>query len=308
MTNSDSQRHGDTPRQGHHHGHDHTHSTTDFDWDALAVHLEHEAEVNRPVYEQAAAWIAERFRGARGVRRVLDIGSGPGVITCMLAAAFPDAEIVAVDGTPALLERTRARAERAGAGERVRTVVAEVPDGIGSLGEADLVWAANSLHHVGDQRAALTGLAGLLRPGGALALFEGGLPQRHLPRDFGIGMPGLEARLEVVAGEWFARMREELPGAKSEVEDWPALLTAAGLTPEPGRSFLLDLPAPLAPLGREMVLKVFTRYRSVYAERLAAEDVATLDRLLDARDPAGLAQRPDVFLLRARTLHLAHRA
>ncbi|MBT2397163.1 trans-aconitate 2-methyltransferase [Streptomyces sp. ISL-100] len=300
----------DSPSHSHSHNHTHNHGShhaTDFDWDALGTHLEHEAEVNRPVYEQAAAWIAERVRAPQGVRRVLDIGSGPGLITCMLADAFPDAEVVAVDGTPALLERARARAERSGLGERVRTLVAEVPDELGSLGEADLVWAANSLHHVGDQRAALTGFAGLLRPGGAVALFEGGLAPRHLPRDIGIGRPGLEARLEAVRSEWFAAMREALPGAKSEVEDWSALLAAAGLTPGGSRSFLLDLPAPLQAAARELVVETFARQREVFADRLAADDVATLERLLDARDPVGLAQRPDVFMLQARTLHIAHR-
>ncbi|OEJ24186.1 SAM-dependent methyltransferase [Streptomyces agglomeratus] len=299
----DTQGHDHT----HEHSHDHGHHGADFDWEALATHLEHEAEVNRPVYEQAAAWIAQT-RGERVVRRVLDIGSGPGLITCMLAEAFPDAEVVAVDSTPALLDRARARAERSGLGERVRTLVAEVPGELGSLGEADLVWAANSLHHVGDQRAALTGFAGLLRPGGTVALFEGGLSPRHLPRDIGIGRPGLEARLEVAWSERFTQMREELPGSKPEVEDWRALLTAAGLTPDGSRSFLLDLPAPLPDAARELVVETFARQREVFADRLTAQDVATLDRLLDARDAAGLAQRPDVFMLRARTLHIAHRA
>ncbi|MEV8308619.1 class I SAM-dependent methyltransferase [Streptomyces flavidovirens] len=296
--------HSDSQTKSHQHGH----HATDFDWDALGTHLEHEAEVHRPVYEQAAAWIAGRFRGAQGVRRVLDIGSGPGVITCMLAEAFPDAEVVAVDSTPALLERARARAERSGLGERVRTVVAEVPDELGSLGEADLVWAANSLHHVGDQRAALTGFAGLLSPGGTVALFEGGLPVRRLPRDIGIGRPGLEARLEAVSSERFTQMREALPGAKPEVEDWSALLAAAGLTPGGSRSFLLDLAAPLSDVARHLVVESFTRLREGFAEHLTADDVATLDRLLDARDEAGLARRRDVFLLQARTLHIGHRA
>ncbi|WP_028813034.1 class I SAM-dependent methyltransferase [Streptomyces flavidovirens] len=296
--------HSDSQSKSHHH----RHHATDFDWDALGTHLEHEAQVHLPVYEQAAAWIAGRFRGARGVRRVLDIGSGPGIITCVLAEVFPDAEVVAVDSTPALLERARARAERSGLGARVRTVVAEVPGDLGSLGEADLVWAANSLHHVGDQRAALTGFAGLLRPGGTVALFEGGLPVRRLPRDIGFGRPGLEARLEVVSSERFTQMREELPGAKPEVEDWSALLAAAGLTPDGSRSFLLDLPAPLSGIARHLVVESFTRLRETFAEHLTADDAATLDRLLDAQDVAGLARRRDVFLLQARTLHIAHRA
>ncbi|MGR8007225.1 class I SAM-dependent methyltransferase [Streptomyces hypolithicus] len=286
----------------------HEHHSTDFDWDALAVHLEHEAEVHTPVYEQAAARIAERFRGPQGVRRVLDIGSGPGLITCLLAEAFPDAEVVAVDGTPALLERARARADRSGLGERVRTHVAELPDDLDPLGEADVVWAANALHHVGDQRAALAGFAGLLRPGGMVALIEGGLPTRNLPRDIGIGRPGLQARLEAVSADWFTEMRDALPGAKPEVEDWSALLAAAGLTPDGSHSFLLDLPAPLSALARELVVEGFTRQRDDFGDALTADDAATLDRLLDPLDEAGLHRRPDTFVLAARTLHLAHRA
>ncbi|MEN8654639.1 class I SAM-dependent methyltransferase [Streptomyces sp. 21So2-11] len=289
----------------HQHGHDHDHAT--MDWDAMSAHLEREAEVHRPVYEQAAAWIAERFQEPRGVRRVLDLGSGPGVITCLLAEAFPEAEVVAVDGTPTLLERTRARAERAGLGDRVRTHEAELADGLGALGEADVVWAANTLHHVGDQRAALTDFARLLRPGGLVALVEGGLPPRRLPRDIGIGRPGLEARIEAVTSDWFARMRAELPGVKQEIEDWSALLAAAGLTPAGPRSFLLDLAAPLTGEAREQVVDTFARQRDKLADVLAADDITTLDRLLDPADPAGLQQRPDLFLLTARTVHVARR-
>ncbi|MFF3001865.1 hypothetical protein ACFVTF_03530 [Kitasatospora sp. NPDC057940] len=35
--------------------------------------------------------------GHAPVHRVLDVGSGPGVVTCLLARTFPDAEVVAVD-------------------------------------------------------------------------------------------------------------------------------------------------------------------------------------------------------------------
>ncbi|MDJ0462766.1 class I SAM-dependent methyltransferase [Streptomyces sp. H27-C3] len=300
-----SPHHGHEPGHdnAHHHGHDHA----TMDWGAMGAHLEREAEVHRPVYEQAAAWIAERFQEPRGVRRVLDLGSGPGVITCLLAEAFPEAEIVAVDGTPALLERTRARAERAGLGDRVCTHEAELADGLGALGDADIIWAANTLHHVGDQREALTDFARLLRPGGLVALVEGGLPPRRLPRDIGIGRPGLEARIEAVTGDWFAGMRAELPGVKQEAEDWSALLAAAGLTPAGTRSFLLDLAAPLTGEAREQVVDTFARQRDKLADRLAADDITTLDRLLDPADPAGLRQRPDVFLLTARTVHVARR-
>lgn len=293
--------------QGHGHAdHGHGHEGVDFDWDVMGPRLEQEAELGLGQYGEAARWIAG-LRDAGEVRRVLDVGSGPGVITCLLAEVFPDAEIVAVDGTPALLERTRARAERLGLADRVRTLHAELPEGLGKLGDADLIWAANSLHHMGDQRGVLAGFAGLLRPGGAVALVEGGLPTRQLPRDIGIGRAGLEARIDAVTSNWFADMRAALPDARREAEDWNALFGAVGLKPRGTRSFLLDLPAPLSGPAREHVVDSFARQREMLGDRLSAEDLAVIDRLLDPADPAGLHRRDDVFLLSARTVHVAGR-
>ncbi|MCZ7456989.1 class I SAM-dependent methyltransferase [Streptomyces sp. WMMC940] len=295
-----------TPAGHAHHGHGDGHDTTHIDWEEFATLLEREAALSLPLYEQIAHWVRDVLP-AGSVRRVLDVGSGPGAVGVLLAEVFPQAEVVAVDATPGLLELARARADRAGLGERFGTHVAELPDGIAELGPADLIWASGSLHHVGDQRAALTGLAGLLRPGGLLALLEGGLPARHLPRDIGIGRPGLESRLEAAAATWFADMRAALPGAKPEVENWRALLAAAGLTPALTRSFLLDLPAPVTDAVREGLVSGLSWQRQALAGRLDADDVAVLDRLLDADDEEGLMRRPDCFMLAARTVHTARR-
>lgn len=292
--------------QGAASGQHHHHDTTDRDWDVMAPLLERNAELTGAQYEAAARWIAALPTAPR-VRRVLDVGSGPGVVTCLLAQVFPEAEVVAVDGTPALLEHTRDRAKRLGLDDRVHTLHADLPGDLGLLGEADLIWAGNTLHHVGDQRAALAGFAGALRPGGTVALVEGGLSPRQLPRDIGIGRPGLEARMEALTADMFEEMRSELPDAVRETEDWAALFEAVGLTPQGTRSFLTDLPAPLSDAAREHVIDEFTRRRSVLAERLAADDLAVLDRLLDPEDPAGLRRRPDVHLLMARTVHLGRR-
>ncbi|MFG2717710.1 class I SAM-dependent methyltransferase [Streptomyces sp. NPDC048416] len=299
-TRHDASPHG---QDGHDHGHDHGHGSADSDWDRIAPFLEGEAEALRPIYEQAAARVAE-LRPVAGIRRILDIGSGPGVVTCLLAEMFPAAEVVAVDSAPALLQRTRERAERLGLAGRVRVVQAEMPRQIGQLGQADLIWMGNSLHHIGDQGAAMKALSGLLRPEGALLLVEGGLPSRHLPRDFGIGVPGLEARMEIAKEGGFADMRAGLPDTKAEVEDWATLFVAAGLVPAGTRSYLADHPAPLGPAVRDLVIAGFARHRGPLASRLCPQDLATLDRLLDPTDPQGLANRPDVFLLAAKSVHI----
>ncbi|REK85311.1 class I SAM-dependent methyltransferase [Streptomyces inhibens] len=299
----------DRPGHGHSH-HNHTHDNAHLDWAELGPLLEQGAELHTPLYEQAAAWLRELLTGAAGsrpdgVRRVLDIGSGPGVVTGLLARAFPDAEVVAVDATEPLLERTRARAARLKLGDRIHTHLAELPDGLDALGGADLIWSSKALHHVGDQRAAVAALAGRLRPGGLLAISEGGLAPRYLPRDIGIGRPGLQSRLDAVTEEWFTEMRRALPGSADDIEDWPAFLADAGLRTPRSRSFLLDLPAPLSAEARAYVRTSLTRGIDVYSDHLDEDDLTTLARLTDPHDAAGITRRPDAFLLSAQTVHTA---
>ncbi|MGW1957198.1 class I SAM-dependent methyltransferase [Streptomyces sp. NPDC001920] len=287
-----------------HHGHHHDHG--DIDWGEMAPLLEAQAELFTPLYEHAMAWLAKR-QTEPGL--IVDAGSGPGVVACLLADAFPGARVVAVDASEPLLERARDRAERLGVADRFGTLAGELPGVLDDLDyPADLLWAGRSLHHLGDQRAALTAFADRLARGGTLALQEGGLPARFLPRDIGFGRPGLQARLDALEAEWFAAMRADLPGSVTETEDWPALLTAAGLRPTGTRTFLLDLPAPTTDRARAYVVASLTRTREGLGERLDADDRATLDRLLDPDDKASLHHRPDVFVLAAQTLYTAVRA
>ncbi len=55
------------------------------------------------------------------VRRVIDLGCGPGVGTALLAQAFPSASVLAVDGARAMLDRAEDRATRLGLADRVET-------------------------------------------------------------------------------------------------------------------------------------------------------------------------------------------
>ncbi|MGY0057245.1 class I SAM-dependent methyltransferase [Streptomyces sp. LZ34] len=304
-------------------GHQHTHTHTDhthahggpahgdhshMDWAAFGQFLEQSADVYTPAVEQAIEWLRGLLRLDEGhVRRTLDVGSGPGGATCLFARAFPDAEVVAVDGTPELLARARDRAARLGVADRVRTHLAELPDGLAEVGDAELIWSSRAVHHLGDQQGAVDRLAAALRPGGVLALVEGGLSLRALPRDIGIGRPGLLTRLDAVQEEVYTEMRAELPDAKETVEDWPAMLSAAGLTGARSRSFLTDLPAPLDAPARRLLHADLTRLSEGLADRLDATDRATLDRLLDPDDEAGVLRRPDAFWLSAQTVHAAVR-
>ncbi|MFJ8046859.1 class I SAM-dependent methyltransferase [Streptomyces luteogriseus] len=289
----------------HNPAHSHHHEHTDVDWAEMGPMLESSAELFAPLYERALGWLAMEVTEP-GL--IVDVGSGPGVVACLFAETFPGARIVAVDGSEPLLERARARAGRQKVADRFATLTGELPDVLGELDyPADLLWASRSLHHLGDQRAALAAFAARLAPGGTLALMEGGLPLRFLPRDFGIGRPGLQARIDAVEAEWFTRMRTELPGHVAETENWPALLAAAGLKHTRTHSFLLDLPAPASDRARAYVVASLSHMRDKLAEGLDVEDLATVDRLLDPDDEAGLHHRPDVFVLEAHTVHTAVR-
>ena len=143
----------------------------------------------------------------------------------------PGGLVVAADGNAEVLAEAGRRL--AGVPARVELVVADLGDGVEPLrahGPADLVWASASVHHVGDQQAAVAALASLLGPGGRLALAEGGLPTRRLPWDVGVGEPGLEVRLEAAQDRWFARMRAALPGSVPMPYGWTEALRRAGLT------------------------------------------------------------------------------
>lgn len=299
---NEQHRHDGHAHAHHSHGHGHGHGT-EIDWAAMAAHLEAQAELFTPLYEKALSWLGKEVTEP-GL--IVDAGSGPGVVSCLFAEVFPGARVMAVDGSGPLLERARARAGRLGHGDRFGTLTGELPAVLDELEyPADLIWAGRSMHHLADQRAALAAFAERLAPGGTLEIMEGGLPSRFLPRDLGFGRPGLEARLDALEAEWFARMRADLPGAVEEAEDWAALLGAAGLKRPRSRSFLLDLPAPASDRARGYVADRLGRLRDIFGDTLDPGDRAVLDRLLDPRDPAGVHRRPDVFVLAAHSVHTA---
>jgi SAM-dependent methyltransferase len=251
-------------------------------------------------------------------RVVVDIGCGGGGMTLALAAALGErGRVVAVDGEPQLLAAVRAEVS-ARAGERlapVETVEADLGEGVEPVraalaGPADLVWASASVHHVGDQQAAVGELVSLLGPRGLLALAEDGLPARHLPWDVGVGEPGLELRLDAANAQWFTRMRDELPGSVRMPYGWTEATRRAGLANVTTRTTLREWPAPMPEPERRRLAERFARWidRLRSTGFLTAADLAAWDRLLDPDDPAWLGHRTDVFRLEARSVHLGMRA
>jgi ubiquinone/menaquinone biosynthesis C-methylase UbiE len=107
--------------------------------------------------------------GGEGLR-VLDLGCGTGASTAALLAVAPRAEITAVDASAGMLERAAAKTWPG----NVSFVHAPAEDlgRTGVRGPFDAVFAAYLVRNLTAPDEVLSGVRGLLRPGGRLAVHE----------------------------------------------------------------------------------------------------------------------------------------
>jgi len=288
----------------------HTHSrhAHDFDWAAMVSFAEADAEVLMSVVVGATSALADlAAQAALDVRRILDIGSGPGVATCALAERFPAASLVAADGSTEMLAAVTERAERLGLTDRISTRCIDLPHGIDDLGPADLVWMSMVLHHVGDEAAALRAVRAHLDAGGLFALVEFGDPLRVVADDVDVGRPGVWARLDAAGTDWMAGMRSDLPEATASA-DYPTMLAAAGFDVVIDRIETIHLDPPLDSQARQVALGYLQRMRQHLEPYADPADVAVIDALLDDGSPEGITNRPDAFLHVSRRLLVSRAA
>ena len=242
------------------------------------------------MFLQAARWVrsvavaVDRIEPPQEPRLVVDVGAGPGVVACVLAETFRSARVIAVDGSPELLELAARPRRRLGLGERVVTQVAELPDGLGDVGVD-----GSSGHRAGPATSSTTSATS----GRGRAGRRAGSPRWSARR-----RGGRTAHADAAARHRCGPARTRGPPRRREhllvcrdarrpawtrpvVEHWPGLLTGAGLELVGSRTFLLDLPAPLdpAPASRRAPVR---HTREHLDEWLDTEDRATLDLLLDA--------------------------
>jgi trans-aconitate 2-methyltransferase len=107
-----------------------------------------------------------------GDERVLDAGCGSGRVTEQLAERLPEGRVVALDGSPAMVDAARDRLARFG--DRVEYVVADLVRPLPIEGEVDAVFSTATFHWVLDHDALFANLAAVTRPGGWLVAQCGG--------------------------------------------------------------------------------------------------------------------------------------
>lgn len=274
-----------------------------IDFGEAAVWFRQKAEAHTDGYRRLAGVLTEP-----GDRLAADVGCGAAGMALALAERLPEARVVAVDAEPEMVAVARERADEAGLA--VETAVVDL-DQDGRLSEvlggpADLIWAGHVVHHAADQQAVLDGLAGLLAPGGRLALGEGGIRPQFLPRDLGVGRPGLELRLAEAASR---RLEAENRAhrAKPLPYGWNVALEHAGLTGVREYNEAVAIPAPLEGPELEHAIDALRRWADWNRDYLDAEDQAAWESLLDSDSPYWLGDRRDLHHLEVRATYVGDR-
>jgi hypothetical protein len=149
------------------------------------------------------------------------------------------------------------------------------------------------MHHMADPGRALASAYDVLRPGGLLVVAE----LDSFPR-FLTGTPD-----EAVEDAGHAEMDKRRHEAGLHMhENWSELIHQAGFTEVTERHFDIALPAPLPPAAGRYAVVTLSRMRHGLEDRLAAADLAALDRVV-----AGLPGRDDLSVRTDRTVWLARR-
>jgi trans-aconitate 2-methyltransferase len=103
-----------------------------------------------------------------GDERVLDAGCGTGRVTAALLERLPRGEVVAVDGSPAMVERARERL-----GDEIELRVADLLE-LALDRPADAILSTATFHWIADHERLFARLRDVLKPGGRLVAQCGG--------------------------------------------------------------------------------------------------------------------------------------
>ena len=140
-------------------------NTTPRDWDARTYDR---------IADPQTRWggvVLERL-SLDGDERVLDAGCGTGRVTEVLAERLPRGHVIALDGSPSMIETARERLARFG--DRIEYIVADLGAPLPITEAVDAVISTATFHWVPDHDALFRNLATVLRPGGRLAAQFGG--------------------------------------------------------------------------------------------------------------------------------------
>ncbi len=110
----------------------------------------------------------------RGDERVLDAGCGSGRVTELLLERLPDGQVVALDGSAAMIDEARRRLATAETAGRVIFVTADLLDPLPIDPPVDAILSTATFHWITDHDSLFRNLAAVIRPGGRFVAQCGG--------------------------------------------------------------------------------------------------------------------------------------
>jgi trans-aconitate 2-methyltransferase len=218
--------------------------STPRDWDAETYD-----RVANPMTTWGAA-VLDRLP-LRGDERVMDAGCGSGRVTELLAERLPRGSVVAVDGSPSMIEQARSRLARFGS--RIEFLVADLGSPIPLAETVDAVLSTATFHWVPDHDALFRNLAAVLRPQGRLIAQCGGAGN----------IASVQRVLATIGDGWLGPVHFETPEATTD------RLAAAGFMDV--RCWLTEEPTRFEP-GSPFEAYLRTVVLGAHIERLAPAD------------------------------------
>jgi ubiquinone/menaquinone biosynthesis C-methylase UbiE len=125
--------------------------------------------IARPLYRRVVADVSEVGLPAGSV--VLDVGTGPGRVPRLIAAAYPTIEVEGVDLSPEMIARATSTANRTRT-SNLRFRVGDVAALPFADNSVDLVVSTLSLHHWDDPAAGLNEIVRVLGPAGQAWIYD----------------------------------------------------------------------------------------------------------------------------------------
>jgi SAM-dependent methyltransferase len=228
--------------------------------------------------------------------RILDAGCGTGdALPWLYEKIKPSGHVTGID-----LSAAHVKAALRHVGANVDVQQGDLSAPAIAAASVDFIWCVNTLHHLRDPLAVAQGLAGLLRPGGRLAVGQSSfLPDMYFAWD---------SRLERVTNEAVRRYYLERYALQERdlapVRALVGVMRAAGLRNVAARTVMIERVSPVDAATERYLAD--TLFRDTWGERLrpylTAEDFAELARLSDPQDAEFALRRADFHFLQSFTL------